>query len=957
MVNIHQLLGALGFVEQAHTFEKYYEKHDCKIVVSLAQSTINYPKQIKVYAHTTTNFSNDENFVVLECVNRLLEKGYSPDRIELEKNWALGKNNKGRLDILVKQKNNESPYLMIECKTFKSEFDKEAQIMVEKEGGQLFSYWQQDRNADYLCLYTSEVNNDGQIEYKNNIVPIDESIRNTQSVKAATERWNKQFLPNGIFEKEVNTYNIKTKPLLCKDLKQLQQEDGKRIYSQFLEILRHNVISDKGNAFNKIFNLFLCKIVDENCSENTELKFQWVEGRDSDEILIGRLNDLFKEGMKLYLKKNVTDYSADDLELRDDSKLKRIITELRLYKNQEFAFIEVYNEESFKENARVVIEMVKLLQGWKIRYSHKQQFLGEFFELLLNAGFKQESGQFFTPIPLVRFMIRSLPVAEIIQEKIRKKETDFLPNIIDYACGSGHFIIESMDAVQQVVKSLKLSDLIPTQEKKLKGYLADEFAWAGNFIYGIERDYRLAKTSKLSSFLNGDGEATVVHGSGIDAFSTDSYTGKLKAKKGEKENPVFDILVANPPYAVKSFKTTVRDGHKLFSLFDKLGDKSDEIEVLFVERMAQLIRPGGVASIVLPKSFLNNSGIYEHARRLVFENFFIRGIVILGGNAFPSTGINTVILFLKKRKKTLNLVKMKDIKDAVAENNNVVLVQTDKGGTSAEKHFLGYECSNRKGSEGIILRREKFLYSDEDVMSDEYVNSYIYKAMLEHDIPPIKSRLSDNIKVVQLKDIMDWTDEEGNEFSNAIFTDLYKLHHEENILEVMFPYMTKLESGKRPKGGVSENMEGVPSLGGAHIGENGEIEKADMRFVSSEFYKTMSSGRVQTGDILVCKDGARTGKCAYFDDEKYVCCVNEHVFLIRTDEKKVLQKFMFYFTMSTFFQRQVKKLAYNKKGQAGLNLDHFKKILFPKFSLKDQERIISEVEKNGLIRGAKAGWR
>ena len=51
-----------------------------------------YPedKGFKVNVATTINFSEPENFVVLECVNRLLDKGYRSENIELERTWSLG---------------------------------------------------------------------------------------------------------------------------------------------------------------------------------------------------------------------------------------------------------------------------------------------------------------------------------------------------------------------------------------------------------------------------------------------------------------------------------------------------------------------------------------------------------------------------------------------------------------------------------------------------------------------------------------------------------------------------------------------------------------------------------------------------------------------------------------------------------------------------------------------------
>ena len=104
---------------------------------------------------TTSNFEHPENFVVLECVCRLLEKGYRPEHIELEPRWTLGHDAKGgKADIQVKDDEGKS-LLIIECKTAGTEFNKEKKN-TEEDGGQLFSYWQQEISTRWLSLYASD---------------------------------------------------------------------------------------------------------------------------------------------------------------------------------------------------------------------------------------------------------------------------------------------------------------------------------------------------------------------------------------------------------------------------------------------------------------------------------------------------------------------------------------------------------------------------------------------------------------------------------------------------------------------------------------------------------------------------------------------------------------------------------------------------------------------------------
>ena len=176
------------------------------------------------------------------------------------------------------------------------------------------------------------------------------------------------------------------------------------------------------------------------------------------------------------LEKKVTDISDSEFDKQFlhvqplyKDKFKEILTEIRLKKNNEFAIKEVYDDASFEENAKVVKEVVVLLQEFKIRYPYRQQFLSDFFELLLTTGLKQESGQFFTPVPIARFIIKSLPLQEITVQKIEQgNANDLLPTIIDYAAGSGHFLTESMEEFQKYIDKLDENNFNPTTTRALK---------------------------------------------------------------------------------------------------------------------------------------------------------------------------------------------------------------------------------------------------------------------------------------------------------------------------------------------------------------------------------------------------------------------------------------------------------------------------------------------------------
>lgn len=660
---IKELLNFLNYTPKNDTnniyIKKYTAHNNYEIQIDFNNKKINYGNEIVIGNATTSNFYKPENFVVLECVDRLLEKGYKPKNIELEKIYPSGHGHSGNLDILVYSEEH-IPYLMVECKTAGTEYNKEHNKMI-KDGGQLFTYYALDRATKYLCLYSSVFNN-GRIEYKNSIVPVSSEWKQLSSSQEIYLHWNKLFKDNGIFEEYASPYEIKHKALTYGMLKDLKEEDSGKIFNQIMEILRHNVVSDKPNAFNKLLNLFVCKIIDENKNETDELKFQWLDD-DTDESLQMRLNDLYKDGMYRFLNINVTDYSEKQVDealqgIQADESFKQTIKEMlintRLKKSPNFAFKEVLDEKSFKANAIIVREIVELLQGYKFRYRQKHQFLGDFFELLLNTSMKQEAGQFFTPVPITRFIISSLPIKETINDKMKNSnnDNDILPTVIDYAIGSGHFLTEYMEQVQNIINTIDDSKTIPTIKNKIKTWRESEkFSWAKDYVYGIDLDDRLVKTAKVSAFFNGDGEANIIWANGLANFLSDEYIKKLKHVEpfNNKNNGQFDILISNPPYSVEAFKTTLKNGENTFELYNSLTDNSSEIECLFVERMKQLLKVGGLAGVILPISILSNTGIYSKTREIIFKYFKIKAIVELGSGTFMKTGTNTIILFLERR--------------------------------------------------------------------------------------------------------------------------------------------------------------------------------------------------------------------------------------------------------------------------------------------------------------------
>ena len=350
--------------KNAHIYTKTINSYIMQ--VDFTNKELIYPKGIKIHDTTTSNFSHPENFVVFECVHRLLEKGYKAESLELEPKWQLGREAKsGKADILVYD-NKNAPYLLIECKTTqennktKSEFSKEWERMKEN-GGQLFSYFQQEKATKFLCLYTSDLETKSKnIKYQNYIINMQDNeatlaqskkkgYKDANSNKEVFQIWSdtyaKEYEKSGIFEDEIAIYNItKLKPKLD-NLKPMSQSEIQKKRHEWATILRANAVGDRSLALNGLMNLFLCKITDELENAN-DLHFNWRGySRDSAFDLVDRLQKLYKTGMEKYLNQTITYHSKDSIEEAFTSafegivvkeKIQNIFNDLKYFSNGDF---------------------------------------------------------------------------------------------------------------------------------------------------------------------------------------------------------------------------------------------------------------------------------------------------------------------------------------------------------------------------------------------------------------------------------------------------------------------------------------------------------------------------------------------------------------------------------------------------------------------------------------------
>lgn len=389
-------------------------------------------------------------------------------------------------------------------------------------------------------------------------------------------------------------------------------------FKKIIQDLEELVLANSGvDEFNEIFKLIFAKIWDEKEANDNkrdrphkEVEFK----KYQDPVLTyDTINGLFKKACKEWpgvFKEN------EDIELK-------------------------------KDHLQVCIgpiETVRLM-GSNLR------IMDDAFEYLLPTEAKKKKGQFFTPRHVIEMCVRML----------NPQNDEY---VLDPSCGSAGFLLHAMDWAYPAST---------TENLELRKH-----RYASKYLWGIDIEARAAKTSRALMLIAGDGHTNIF---GPDVSSLDPrdwYTNKsgkylmtelsktklLKAKIPEGETFTdnekaweyfgdlnFDLILANPPFAgeMKDKKMLVQ--YELAKpALKRAKDKTpkEERDVLFIERIVKMLRPGGRAAIVLPQGKFNNSSL-AFIREWILRKARLLAVVGLHGNTFkPHTGTKTSVLFIQK---------------------------------------------------------------------------------------------------------------------------------------------------------------------------------------------------------------------------------------------------------------------------------------------------------------------
>ena len=281
----------------------------------------------------------------------------------------------------------------------------------------------------------------------------------------------------------------------------------------------------------------------------------------------------------------------------------------------------------------LIYRVVETLQTTSL-YRSDLDAKGRAFEKFLSSVFRGEMGQYFTPRPIVQFMVDML-------EPTNKDK------VIDPACGSGGFLLYSLEKLQK-----QADDLFDTPEER-RDYWRN---WALTCLHGIEINSQISRVAMMGMILHEDGHTNIRCTDALQLYDEVMKYGDTV----EIKPAAFTLLMTNPPFGASVKRVTPKAGHPYLDTYElggkvKEGDTKDrkrdsqKTEILFLERCLDLLAEKGRMGIVLPEGIFNNPSL-DYVRGFVEDRAFISAVVSLPPETFLSSGasVKASLLFLTK---------------------------------------------------------------------------------------------------------------------------------------------------------------------------------------------------------------------------------------------------------------------------------------------------------------------
>ena len=659
-----------------------------------------YEQKYITYVHHNKrrNYSNPEERVQAESFLKLvLVYGYKPERIEQFVAVKIGSDTREADIIVYNNDEHTSAHIVVECKK-----EDVSELEFNQAISQAFSYAATGTVRAKYFWVTSKI--------KDAYFEIPEKEPKKYHSVPDVPQYGVSKLAKFKYAKGGGTSNGQK----LFELEVVTEDELTRRFKQAHNSLWGGGELNPSEAFDELDKLIFCKIWDERkprkkgeaydfqiFSESTEAK--------TNKELQNRIHALYAEGRKK-------------------------------------------DPEVFKDNIRLSVEKLRTVVGYleSIHLGNTDlDSKGRAFETFMGSFFRGDFGQYFTPRPIVKFIVDTLPITN-----------DSL--VLDTSCGSGGFLLHALDKVRQ-----QASDYYDEETINHYKHWHD---FAENNLFGIEINEQIARTAKMNMIIHDDGHTNVIATDGLlpiddikdkDGNITQKGIYSRTQNKGFAYNR-FDFIITNPPFGSSIKQTEQAYMHQYgyamkevdwLNPKSKQGDRDNQsTEILFIEQCHNFLIEGGYLVIVIPDGVLTNSSL-QYVRDGIEEKYRIVAVVSMPQTAFQATGagVKSSVLFLKKHTvDTTEKIKNQKtgLQDSIKNDNNYLkqLKKIDKEKKQHIKNLKGFDNPERLAGK-TLTQTETYKEWAKEVNAEYKEKIDVLKKTLSHQYLEQKQKMLDDYHI------------------------------------------------------------------------------------------------------------------------------------------------------------------------------------------------------------------
>ncbi len=303
-------------------------------------------------------------------------------------------------------------------------------------------------------------------------------------------------------------------------------------------------------------------------------------------------------------------FQVQNTEAQTVRNIQTLFSDLRVSHNDLFGQ-EPYSRINLDDHTITVAAYELGMMRLKDNTAH---VIAEAFQVFRAAALKSKEGQYFTPYPVIRSVVRFL--------EIRAED-----NVLDPACGTGGFLIESYQQLRELNPNITAEDAA---------------AWANQHLFGIDKDRINVKLTRAVMLIVGDGSTNTYIGNSLRTSQWPAAFPELVETCPDKG---YSLIITNPPFGVDLTLAPSEARTEQYQICQKPLKRNSststfantyeerEIGIVFIERCWRFLREGGVLGVILPETYFFSAS-YRWFQGWIHSQFDLVGMLNIPMEAF-----------------------------------------------------------------------------------------------------------------------------------------------------------------------------------------------------------------------------------------------------------------------------------------------------------------------------------